>query len=118
MIRNFLLRITGLKVGDWDDMVDSERVRKDLVDLFQMALQSNSLQPKMVWRGSQRRLAGSQGLTHPTGTFTAEAQTSSIEDRAMSNPATGNYHEETVAVIDLTADDCDDDDDKKVSYRR
>lgn len=52
VIHNAALRMNRFEVGDWDDMVDSERVRKDLVDLLQMALQNNSLQPKMALRRS------------------------------------------------------------------
>ena len=57
VIRNAALRMNGREVGDWDDKVNPEWVRKELVDLLKAAVQNNTLQPKTPLRRSKRKFA-------------------------------------------------------------
>lgn len=55
-IRNAMLRMSGRDVGGWDDEVNPERLRKEVVELLKAFLQNGLSRPRMPLRKSKRKL--------------------------------------------------------------
>jgi len=48
-VRNAALRMNGLSVGGWHDVVDPERPRMEIVEAFQASISDNAMQQKRGW---------------------------------------------------------------------
>ena len=43
VIRNVKLRMTGFSVGSWDDRLDAERLRLEIVEAFKVYISDNAV---------------------------------------------------------------------------
>ena len=48
VIRNAKQRMTGLSVGTWNDVVDPDRIIKDVFENFRVYLESSTIQPSSL----------------------------------------------------------------------
>jgi hypothetical protein len=46
VVRNAALRMNGLSVGGWHDVLDAERVRMEIVETFEACISDNAMQRK------------------------------------------------------------------------
>jgi hypothetical protein len=62
-VRNAALRMNGLSVGGWDDVVDPERSRTEIVEAFQASISDNAMQRKGGRENPRKSSSDSERIT-------------------------------------------------------
>jgi hypothetical protein len=63
VVRNAALRMNGLSVGGWHDVIDPERSRMEIVEAFQGSISDNVLQRKSDQENSRKSSSDSERST-------------------------------------------------------
>lgn len=61
VVRNAALRMNGLSVGGWHDIVDPERSRMEIVEAFQASISDNVLQRRRSGENTRKSSSDSEG---------------------------------------------------------